>query len=165
MTEWVLFRHGAALPPAQAEALGVADAERPLTEQGRRRTALAARGLASLFRPERLLASPSRRAQETARLLAAAWAGSVAVETVPWLAPEAALETAFAHAQGGRWLLVGHEPGLSGLVARALCDGCTASMELKKAGAALVRFAQRPAPGRGELVWLLPPRVLRRLAS
>jgi phosphohistidine phosphatase SixA len=61
-------------------------------------------------------------------------------------------------------VLVGHEPGLSKLLASALAgDEARLAVEFKKGGAACVEFRGRALPGRAKLLWMLPPRVLRAL--
>ncbi len=169
MTELLFIRHGVAMAPEEAEARGIPESERPLTEKGRRRTRLAALGLARLLRPHRLLTSPLRRARETAELFARAFDPPPPVEVADWLAP-GGLERGLFPALAARGevpclALVGHEPDLSAALAQAVCGRPGARLEMKKAACALVRFAGPPAPGTGELVWLLPPRVLRLLGG
>ena len=70
---------------------------------------------------------------------------------------------AFLRGQGdrARVAVVGHEPGLSELLALLLSgrtDGI--GIELKKGGVALVRCERGVRAGGGELLWLLPPRVV-----
>ncbi len=66
--ELILWRHAEAAP-------GDPDSARPLTDQGREQAALVARFLAPrLPRELRLVVSPARRAQETARLTSSALA-------------------------------------------------------------------------------------------
>jgi phosphohistidine phosphatase len=62
--------------------------------------------------------------------------------------------------------VVGHRPGLHELAAYLLTgEGDGLEIALKKGGALCVRFDGDPAPGAGELRWLLTPKVLRRLAD
>src|SRR5438552_8227849 len=69
----LLIRHAQAVPQGTR---GLSDAERPLTSDGERRFAAAARGIARLVpTPNALLTSPLVRARQTAALLAAAWGG------------------------------------------------------------------------------------------
>ena len=53
--------------------------------------------------------------------------------------------------------VVGHEPGISALLAH-LIGGAADNLPFKKGGAALVAM---DGAGAGRLVWFLPPRVLR----
>jgi phosphohistidine phosphatase len=142
------------------------DALRPLTPAGARKFRKAARGLATLL-PQRvaLLTSPWVRARDTASLLAER-GFSKPVECAQ-LAGDAATREAFELLRSRREkavVLVGHEPGLGRILAAALGgEGSRLKFELKKGGAACIEFASRIAPGRGTLLWMLPPRALRGL--
>jgi phosphohistidine phosphatase SixA len=58
--------------------------------------------------------------------------------------------------------LVGHEPEL-GQLAELCLDGASfdGRIELKKLGALCLAFEHRPAASHAQLLWLLPPRLLR----
>ncbi|HUD73410.1 MAG TPA: hypothetical protein VMQ62_15740, partial [Dongiaceae bacterium] len=63
-------------------------------------------------------------------------------------------------------LLVGHEPDLSLLVAALVLERRSElPIEFKKGGLARIDTDGVPRPGNGRLVYLLPPRVLRRIAA
>ncbi len=167
MTELLLLRHGLALDPEEARRRGLSDAERPLTEKGRRRCRLAARGLARwLESVPRVLTSPLPRARETAEIFADALGAEL--EVVDWLRPGVDPQAWFAKPGGGgdhgRVMWVGHEPQLSRAVALAIGDG-GAAVEMKKSACAAIRFPDLPTLGGGELAWLLPPRLLRLLGG
>src|SRR5438876_10642854 len=106
----LIVRHAEAVP---ANARGVSDRDRPLTANGERAFRAAARGLARLVpAPDLLLASPLRRAQQTAALLAAAW-GGIAVTPEAALASgsvDAILAALATHADETTIALVAHEP-------------------------------------------------------
>jgi phosphohistidine phosphatase len=58
--------------------------------------------------------------------------------------------------------VVGHRPGLHELAAYLLTGrGNGLEIGLEKGGVACIRFADVPAPGAGELRWLLTPEALR----
>ena len=57
---------------------------------------------------------------------------------------------------------MGHEPWVSELLARLLGSRQDDRLTFKKGGAALVDVPGRLAGG-GQLVWYLPPKVLRKL--
>jgi phosphohistidine phosphatase SixA len=61
-----------------------------------------------------------------------------------------------------RTIIVGHEPNLSENLAALLGLGESHSIELKKGGCYGVRV---DGDGRAVLEWLLPPRILRKLAE
>jgi phosphohistidine phosphatase len=144
---------------------GIPDDERPLTPRGRRRFRRAARGLARVVdRPDRLLTSPLPRAVATAEIAARAW-GRISPT------PEAALargtvsgmlEALARHPADSTVAVVGHEPGLSGLLAHLLGGAGPAALAFRKGGVALVEVPGSLAEG-GRLVWFLPPRILRAL--
>ena len=62
-------------------------------------------------------------------------------------------------------MLVGHEPNLSVFLSAALAGNrASLKFEFKKGGAALLEVADGLAGG-GQLVWYLPPRLLRALGE
>jgi phosphohistidine phosphatase len=162
--ELLLLRHGI----AEERGAAIPDAARALTARGRARSRAVLQRLAQHdLRAVRLLSSPLRRARETAELalsaglapsleLAEALApGGEALAALPaWLesleAPAGALP---------RLLLVGHEPDLSNLAAR-LIGAPPGSLELRKAGLAVLRLPRSAAPGQATLRLLLSPRLL-----
>lgn len=118
-TLWVM-RHGEAGP-------GYPDHERSLTAAGEREVAR----MAAWFHrqrladpldlpPLRLGASPYRRAQQTAAIMAERL--GVAVETLPLITPDDPVEALFdwlqEHAMGAPWLLVSHMPLVGELTGR-----------------------------------------------
>jgi phosphohistidine phosphatase len=122
----ILWRH------AEAED-GAPDLERRLTPRGQKHAAQVANWLLQRL-PAKfvVLASPARRAQETAQAL------GVPVRTVADLAPGAAARAILAAAE---WperksavVVVGHQPDL-GRTAALLVSGSDAPWSLKKGGA------------------------------
>ena len=115
--ELCFFRHAIAVDREDPSV--TSDSERPLTEEGVRKTRLAAEGLKRMdVGFDKILTSPWLRASQTASLLA---------EVLLLQAPEkmAGLEgdrqpeelvEALAHHHGKKTLLVGHEPLLSATV-------------------------------------------------
>ena len=169
MPRLLIVRHAIAQDREEAYARHQADADRPLTDKGRRRMRQAAAGLRSEAGPlARILSSPLLRAQQTAEILARGHPG-LPVDITEQLAPGEPLpslvEELAAAARGDTVALVGHEPGLGKLIALLLCGDKQATIPLKKGGAALLDFPGRPAIGEGTLVWLLRPGQLRRLGT
>lgn len=168
-----LMRHGRAESRADWTA---PDAGRPLTDEGRARTASAARGLASLeVAPAVVLTSPFERARETAAIVAAAL--GMPLELEPALEPGADLAALAAllaaHTGAAGLLVVGHEPDLSTLVGELIGGKRGARVEMKKGACACVDLpasalrkaagaAERLA-GAGTLCWLLTAPQLARL--
>lgn len=164
----LVVRHAIAEPRSGAGRAAVADAERPLTAEGRRRFEKGARGLGRLVeRLDVVATSPLRRAIETGDLLSAAY-GGVPTERVEALEPGAAAEALLAwlrrQPRGACVAVVGHEPGLSRLVALLLSGKASAFVELRKGGACLLAVPKPPRPGRAKLRWLLTAGQLRRVA-
>jgi phosphohistidine phosphatase len=154
-----LLRH------ADAEPHGTRpDAERALTERGRRQADVAGVALARMeIAFGAILASPKVRARETADLALARMEDSQRelLELHPLLAggvqARKALELLDGVGGAGPSLLVGHEPDLSGIVGELT----GARVDLKKGGLAVVRLGA----GGAELVLLLRPAELALIAD
>ena len=121
----ILWRH------AEAED-GLPDLERPLTPRGQKHAARIAQWLLQRLPAKfAVLASPARRAQDTAQALGAPF------RTVTALAPGAAVRDILGAADWpGRKsavVVVGHQPDL-GRVAALLVSGTEASWSVKKGG-------------------------------
>jgi phosphohistidine phosphatase len=156
----LIVRHGIAVPHGTPD---VPEEERPLTPRGEKRFAAAARGLARICRrPDVLLSSPLVRARQTADIAAAAW-GRVKVQEEGVLAGGSFEKiAAVVDKLAGKKVvaLFGHEPDVSGLMARLLGTPHAERLEFKKGGAALIDVPGKMAEG-GALIWYVPPRVLR----
>jgi len=150
-----LLRHGEA-EPHDAKP----DDERALTDRGRAQSRAAGRALAALELTFQLaLTSPKVRAADTAALACAELGVEPAVH-VPLRSGfdrDEALALLGAVGDDKRLLVVGHEPDFSQVV-HDLTGG---RIDLKKGGVAGVRLGGT----RGELIALLRPRELDRIAS
>jgi phosphohistidine phosphatase len=158
-----VFRHGIAEPAA----VGMPDADRPLSPQGIERTAAAAKGLARFAnRPEVILTSPKVRARQSAGILGDVFDLTPTVVDVLTDAPALDVIHMLRRRDEQCVLIVGHEPTLSGVI-EALCTqkNVLSFIDMKKAACALVDAPLHPEdpPGPGQLKWLLPPRALRAL--
>jgi phosphohistidine phosphatase len=145
------------------------DSRRPLTPEGEEEFRLAARGFAWLApRVDVVLSSPYLRAWRTAQILSelGSWPDPEPSPVLePTLPPEKAAQELLSFADAESIAAVGHRPGLHELAAYLLTGrGDGMEIGLKKGGVVCVRFESVPAPGAGELVWLLTPRILRTLA-
>lgn len=144
------------------------DRLRPLTADGIRRFKESVRGLNEVgVQLDVILTSPLKRAEDTATLLAAGLDKRVTVQVLDALAPEgkpAAIMEAIGRAakKSRRIALVGHEPGLGEFAMRLL--GARGFVELRKGAVCAIDVDSATLAGPGTLRWLLPPRVLRRLA-
>lgn len=141
------------------------DAERPLSPQGLSRARKGAAGLKQLTpAPARVLVSPLVRARQTAAILTevSGWpAATECAELAPGVTPQVLLAT-LRHMSGGRIAAVGHEPGLSRLLATVLAGAAAPrAFRFRKMGAALLTFDGAARAGGARLEWLLPAKVLR----
>jgi len=161
----ILFRHG----PAEERdpARWPEDAERPLTPRGEKRTRLAGLGLRRIEdNIERLMTSPYKRAERTARIL-----GRVLeiepVETLDALVPggpvRKIIDALNATPRADTIVLVGHQPDLGMLAGQLLFGNAEASLPIKKAGACAIQFESAVRAGAGKLAWSAPPGILCRL--
>ena len=142
------------------------DTKRPLTEEGVTRFVEVVKGLKWLgVRLDEIFTSPLVRARQTADLLAKGLGGTSMVKTLDALAPghePAAVLTAVGRsARRKRIALVGHEPGLGQLAAHLL--GAPRAVPFKKGGVCLISVQSLSGRRTGELIWHLPPKVLRHL--
>jgi len=158
-----LVRHGI----AQDASPGMADTDRALTAEGTRKTARIGAGLRRLgVVPDIMLASPLRRAEETASVLASVLAPDRPVEIYPQLAPGHPAAEVVRGLQGYRrartLILVGHQPDM-GELASFLLTGSTglAALPFKKGGTAAIRVGALSLHPSGVLEWYLTPRQLR----
>lgn len=161
-----LVRHGI------AEDIGpdLDDAARALTPEGRRRMAEIARALRHLeVAPTLILASPLRRARETAEILHADGVPGARTAICELLDNSHDAEEIAAGLPAGRHreiALVGHQPSL-GELASYLLTGSSGLVPLpfKKGGIAAISLASLPPRAPGMLEWFLTPRQLRAIAA
>jgi len=133
----ILWRHAEAFEMREVQD----DLERALTPRGERQAHRVAAWLGrQLPHGARVLASPARRAQQTAAAL------ERKVKTVPTLAPghgvDALLEAARWPAAREAVLVVGHQPALGMTAARLLC-GADQPWSVRKAGLWWLRARER----------------------
>lgn len=157
----VLLRHGI----AEERTAEKADEDRGLTAEGHARMKQIARGFEQIFpKAQVIYSSPLLRAMQTALWVSKAYRSRLGIATIDALAPGRSPEEVRELLSGlaeRRIILVGHEPNLSENL-RALIGADARSWELKKGGCYGVRIGD---DGRAMLEWMLPPRVLRKLAE
>jgi phosphohistidine phosphatase len=162
-----LMRHGI----AEDRAPSGKDADRSLTQEGMQQTLAAARALAQLnLSFDLILASPYRRTQQTATILAGHLRLNKVLETCLELSsgrPAAGIiQKVATQAQRTRsMLLVGHEPDLSNLISIYILGRVEACISMKKGSLAHIFFPLAPTAGQGCLEWLLAPQQLLALGS
>lgn len=164
----LLVRHAIAEERHDFARTGRDDGERPLTDKGRRRMRLAARGIhEQVDSIDLLTTSPLIRAVQTAEILTEEFGGSAAEEVdVLATGPADAFLSWYRTVAGiGLVTVVGHEPYL-GRWASWLLAGPTADfLVFKKGGACLLEFPGAIDPGRAVLHWHLAPSQLRALGG
>lgn len=164
-----LIRHAIAMD--REDFTGADDLLRPLTDAGRKKARRAFLGYLSMYgRPDRILYSRAVRSRETAELLALITGAPVAETAL--LDPGADYDSLLrllkeSIARVEQLVLVGHEPDfseiLSGLVLpKAAGKRPFLHFDIKKASCIEVEMH---APGSGELLNFLSPKVLRRLGK
>ena len=150
-------------------AAGLGDHERPLKKRGVKAASLIGRFLTRMDEvPQRIVSSSAVRALTTVELAAEAGNWTTEIESTGDL--YGADFGDLTHVVGStnetteRLLVAGHEPSISAWIARltggsrpAVPTGTLARIDL-----ATERWSEL-TPGAGELVWLLPARVLERL--
>jgi phosphohistidine phosphatase len=145
------------------------DGIRPLTREGRRRMARAARGMKALgLRFDLILTSPLRRAAETAQIVARTMRPRPKLKVLRPLAPGGGaggiLAGLSAVPADAAVVLVGHEPDLSRLAGALVLERRDAlTIEFKKGALCRIDIDGAARLGAGKLVFHLPPRVLRGL--
>ena len=150
----ILWRHAEAFEPRD----GQDDLGRPLTPKGERQAQRMAAWLKrQLPASTRVLASPAKRAQQTAAAL------DRKLRTAPELAPDALVE---ALLQVARWpdarepvLVVGHQPTL-GLAAAYLLSGQPQPWPVRKAGLWWLRGRERDGTLQVVLHAVMSPELL-----
>lgn len=162
-----IMRHGIAV---NAGEHGVQrDADRFLSDEGRRKTSAVGRGLERLgVRPGLILTSPLVRTLQTAELIATAADPAIPFEIFEPLAPGGEFDEILRELKSrsdGDLLLVGHMPEVSEWVSLFLGGDPGLEINFKRAAVACIRFEGLPALGCGRLEWLLPPGVLRDLGA
>jgi phosphohistidine phosphatase len=160
-----VLRHGIAEAPTPKGD----DRARRLTSRGRDKLRAGAAGMRALgIELDALLTSPLVRAVETAAVVAEAFGGNPAPREVPALAagvaPIESVRALRPFARHAGVMIVGHEPGLSGIVAVLLTGSAEGlALTLKKGGLVALELPSLQPHAGGTLRWMLTPRQLRRL--
>lgn len=144
------------------------DADRRLTDDGRRRMKTVAKAIAKLDPAyDAILVSPLLRARETAEPVAEACGHRKPLVETRALAPNAApVDVLHELARLGpeTALLVGHQPHFGRLFGLLLSGRPDLEIPMKKAGFAAFEAGSDPSLGRAELRFYLPPKLLEDLS-
>jgi phosphohistidine phosphatase len=159
-----IVRHGIAIDRDDPKC--PPDPERYLTEEGVEKTKQVAKGVAALgATADLLLSSPYVRAMQTAEIFAAAleYAKQKIRRTdllLPGAEPSMLFRELAKDKESSSIFLFGHAPQLDDIIATALGSRHHVT-SLKKAGVALIEL-KRVSPPSAEMVWLAPPKLLRK---
>lgn len=160
------MRHGNASWPGGTYAN---DDARPLTDLGKQEVGLMARVLEKLgANPDLILSSPLVRARETAQIVSEHFESRVAVTNAVDVAPGGSLAGVLAQIlRAGRpdeTLICGHMPDVGMLAGFLAWNQREAGINFRTAGICRIDLPDdNPAPGYGDLRWLIPPRIGERL--
>ena len=163
--ELYLIRHGVA---AERGPDYPDDSKRPLTGSGMSKLRKAAKALDALeVGFDLIITSPLVRTKQTADIIAETLNAKPQVTTSDSLAPAgtpaAVIQEIVKHARKPKIALVGHEPNVGELAARLI--GARSPIEFKKGAICRIDFEVLPPKSLGQLIWFLPPRVLRKIAK
>jgi phosphohistidine phosphatase len=163
-----LMRHGIAEPLGERNQFQ--DFRRALTSEGQQKMLEVSKGLKKLQVNFQLVASsPLLRARETAEVVVEVlkirepvqlWDELGAGFSVPPL-----LKKLESWASLDSVLLVGHQPDLGSLASYLVFGDSLVSLDLRKGGICCIQVAEFPPQLSAQLVWMLPPRLLRLMAG
>ncbi|HET7219598.1 MAG TPA: phosphohistidine phosphatase SixA [Vicinamibacterales bacterium] len=162
--ELYLIRHGVAAERGEEYP---DDSKRPLTSDGIARLRKEAKALDALgVTFDLILSSPLVRAKQTADVFAEVMKSKPAVQTsdalTPAGGPAAVIQELGRHMRKERIALVGHEPNMGELAAHLI--GSKVPVPFKKGAICRLDFSVLPPKGKGQIIWFVPPRFLRKLA-
>ncbi len=158
MTELYVLRHAHAGDPSKWAG---PDAERPLSDKGRRQADRLGRFLAEAsFKPDAIISSPKVRAAQTAEIVAGHLVVDVTLDdrladSVSLSSVEAVLRDA---GDPTRPVIVGHDPDFSDLVTEL--TGAS-EVPMRKGALARIDVGGPLVAGGGTLRWLVPPDLLK----
>jgi phosphohistidine phosphatase len=161
-----IFRHGEAL--SKGDRAVSSDADRPLVEEGIRRSRQAVEGFSKLgITIEAIFTSPWLRAKQTAAIAADVLGLTDHLFEMEELAGDHSIEDVMnaltKHSSSKDIMLVGHNPQLSDLAAYLLSLSTGMQIDLKKSGMCAVEVERIPPKKPGTLLWMMSPKQLRSL--
>jgi phosphohistidine phosphatase len=150
----------------------IGDRSRPLTSTGNAEVLEEARALKSIgIKFNVIVTSPLKRAYETANIVANIYKKKNILKVWNELAPEGSITDVYRKiSQFGPEsliLMVGHEPQLTeitkGIIHKDKAVSC--NIVLKKAGLVRINISKSNLSLKGELRWLLTPRIFKAIAK
>ena len=162
-----LLRHGVAAALSQENTFR--DEQRALTPEGIVKMRQAAQGLKRLqVNFDVIVSSPLVRARQTAEIVAEALKFRQPLDEWDELAPEGAVDAVLRRLHDYREcksvLLVGHQPSIGCIASYLIFGDARVSLPFKK-GALFCVQTNDPSPWAGELLWMLPSRMLRQIVE
>lgn len=163
-----VIRHGLAVDPGTPGYED--DSQRPLTDRGRKKMEAIASGLLAInVEFDRILASPYRRARETAEILAEAYKMKDRLTISPNLQPVGDIDVLIGEINEkypvDSLAVVGHEPFLSELISTLLAGNTGVMINMKKGGVCCLAIDSLFNERRAVLEWLLAPSQLVKLGG
>jgi len=159
-----LFRHGEALTKGDSSV--ASDPERPLVEEGIRRTRQSAEGLKTMdLSFDIVFTSPWLRALQTAEIVCDVLGIKDKLHEMDQLAGDRSVaDVMLALAKQNQHenvMLVGHNPLLGEIAAYVLSLSTDMQVDLKKSGICVVESDRIPPKSPGTLLWMMTARQLR----
>ena len=160
------MRHGEAVKNIHS-GTSVSDADRPLTLSGKKELEEVSYFLKGLnIKFSLIISSPLKRAHQTAFIMSKNFKSANILEDWDELKPEGVkqelAEKLSKLNEDSTVLLVGHEPFLSSFISEVIFGSHGGSVVLKKGGFAKLRVVSNFPKMKGELRWLLTPRLMKR---
>jgi phosphohistidine phosphatase len=116
-----------------------------------------------------ILTSPLKRAHQTADIVAKEFKAQNKIRQLRELSPEgnkkALYQNLSSFKEGTSILLVGHNPYLSEMVSEIVTDEKSLRLDLKKGGIVRIRVTATGPKLKGELRWLITPRLSRLISK
>ena len=146
------------------------DSERPLTGKGMRQLRKSAAAMKKMkLRFDLILSSPYERARHTAEIVADELRLKKRLKLSDTLKSESNPEIMIGEISRlepmpENLLLVGHEPYLSHLISRLVSGNGDLSMDFKKGGLCKLEVEKLDGAARGQMAWLLTPRLMKEMA-
>jgi phosphohistidine phosphatase len=168
-----LLRHGDAgksVAGAKISSIDRSGVDAPLTVSGKQDIEVTARSLKVLkLKFTAILTSPLKRALQTAKITAKIMEAEKKLSICNELAPEGdrlkLYDRLRSLSQESSVLIIGHEPYLTNLISDMVLQKTkvrpVSRINMKKSGLAKIRVISLSPNARGELRWLLTPRILR----
>jgi phosphohistidine phosphatase len=162
-----ILRHGEA---GKTIPSGSTDSKRPLTVTGEKEMVIISKALRKMgVRLDVILTSPLKRARQTADIVAKEFKAQNKLRQMRELSPEgdkkALYQNLSSFKEGTTILLVGHSPYLSEMVSEIVSDDSSVRLDLKKGGIMRIRVTAAAPKLKGELRWLISPRLSRLISK